>query len=270
MKKLITSFGFLVVVATALAGCDLYFDGHNDPSGTVGGGGGGGGGSGYMCSSNTDCAAGCYCANGTCTEGGFCSTDADCGSGYHCDTNRSSCEPNPPGCTQDSDCADGQVCDTSISTCVNTCSCSTDAQAVSQGYGYCDETRMTCEKGSDPNGSCAGTVTCNTTAPKCASGEVPTILMGCYTGNCEAISACDTAPPCTAINDEADCLGRTDCSGVYTGIDCTKPDGSACHSGDANCTCASFEFASCATKGAGRVVTQSGETLDIPSALTLR
>ncbi len=251
MKKLVTSLGFLVVVATALAGCDLYFD-KQTPSGTGGGGGGGGGGgNGYTCSTNNDCAAGCYCSNGTCTEGGFCTTDSDCGSGYHCDTMRSSCEPNPPGCTSDTDCPTGSVCDASTGSCTATCTCSTDAQAVAQGFGFCDETRGTCENGTDPNGSCAGTVTCTTAKPTCPSGEVPLISAGCYTGSCEAIASCDAAPACEDINDESDCLGRTDCAASYTGINCHKPDGSACHSGDTNCTCQSFSFNSCSTKGSG-------------------
>ena len=83
MKKLLVLIAF-----GTLAACSLYFP---DDKGSGGGGGGGGGGSaqpGFGCTTNTDCAAGCYCAtdgsagsaaSGTCTEGGFCTTDADCG-----------------------------------------------------------------------------------------------------------------------------------------------------------------------------------------------
>jgi hypothetical protein len=53
---------------------------------------------------------------------------------------------------------------------------------------------------------------------------------------------------CTHINDEADCIGRGDCAATYNGINCTKPDGTACHSGDTNCTCQSYVFASCENK----------------------
>jgi Cys-rich repeat protein len=247
MNKLLNSLGLLVAAAalSTLAGCDLYY-------GNGGGGGGGGytycaadgehscdannnchwvsstcsdsgsgsgsstgsgSGSGYQCTDSSQCAAGCYCSGGVCTEGGFCTTNADCGPGYVCDTNRSSCIP---GCTQDSDCSSGQVCDTSTATCTA--------------------------------GSCGGTVTCTTAVPQCPSGEVPTIANGCYTGNCEAYASCDVPPVCANINDEADCLGRTDCGATYTGIDCTKPDGTACKSGDTGCTCASFVFATCVSK----------------------
>src|SRR4051812_43394080 len=87
------------IATSMLAGCELYFgDGHDQsdnwnycgsdgyyvcsgdncewqgpqcPAGAGSGSsnpGGGGSGSGYECSQNNDCAAGCYCANGTCEE----------------------------------------------------------------------------------------------------------------------------------------------------------------------------------------------------------
>jgi hypothetical protein len=287
------SLGLLALTSiAALAGCDLYFGGNNQSGSWTycgsdgqyqcqdnnctwvsptcdGSGSGGSGGSGYQCTASTDCAAGCYCANGTCTEGGFCTQDSDCGSGYHCNTGRSSCEPNPPGCTADSGCPTGTTCDIPTGTCTATCTCSTDAQAVTAGYGYCDETRMTCMTGTDPNGSCVGTITCATAQPVCPAGQVPTQINGCWTGQCEAYAACDMAPTCAVINDETDCLSRTDCGATYLGINCQKPDGSACHSGDTNCTCASFVFNSCASRGTGRVINSDGEVLDIPAALTL-
>src|SRR5439155_4817560 len=90
------------------------------------------GSTGNACQPSTDCASGCYCANGTCEEGGFCATDADCGAGYHCDTMRSSCIPNPPVpvCGSDSDCPTGQYCDSATLHCTATCTCVTDADAV--------------------------------------------------------------------------------------------------------------------------------------------
>ncbi len=283
MKKLVNSLGLLVAVAalSTLSACDLYF-GHSNGgnwsycgadgqynctdtgngqssctwvsptcSSSSGSGGssttpsgGSGSGSGYECTTNTQCAAGCYCNNGVCTEGGFCTTNADCGTGYFCDTNRSSCEP---GCTANTDCPQGQYCDSSTNQCTASCTCTTDADAVSQGYGWCDN--GTCAPGTDPNGSCGGAVTCATAMPTCPSGQVPTISNGCWTGSCEAYASCDVAPSCPQINDETDCLSRTtDCLATYTGIDCTKADGTACKSGDTGCTCASFQFASCTTK----------------------
>ncbi len=290
MNKLLKSLSLFVAIAalSALAGCDLYFGNNNSsdnwtycgsdgfyqctgdnctwvsPTCPAGSGSGSStdGGTGYGCTSNNDCSAGCYCSGGTCTEGGFCTSNSDCGPGFFCDTNRSSCEP---GCTADSDCSQGQVCDTSTSTCTMTCSCTTDADAVNQGYGYCDETRMTCEPGIDPNGSCAGDITCNTAAPTCPSGQVPLIYNGCYTGSCEAIAACSTPPSCSAINDATDCEARQDCSEVDTGIDCTKPDGTACHAGDTNCTCASYVFNSCADKAVGArvLINSSGQMVPL-------
>jgi hypothetical protein len=245
MTKSLSSFG-LVLVGT-LFGCDLYFG-----NGSGGGGTGGGGGSGYACTSNTQCASGCYCSNGTCTEGGFCSTDADCGPGYHCDTMRSSCEPNPPAmtCNFDNQCPQGQYCNPASNTCTATCTCTNDQQAIAGGFGWCDTTRDTCLPGENPAGTCAGDVsaTCTTAAPQCAVGSVPLLFGGCYNGNCQVYAQCNLPPVCTHINDESDCLGRTDCSASYNGIDCTKPDGSACKSGDTNCTCQSYVFATCGNK----------------------
>jgi hypothetical protein len=228
MSKLVKTIGFVIAIATVgtIAGCDLYFNdkGGSSPSASSGGSGGSAAsGSGFECSMNTDCAAGCYCANGTCTEGGFCQTNSDCGPGYQCDTNRSSCEPI-------------------------TCTCTSDADAISKGFGWCDETTGTCETGTDPAGDCNDAVTCTTAPPACPEGNVALVLNGCYTGACRAITACESAPACSHLQHEDDCLSPGTCDASYTGIDCHKPDGSACHDGDTNCTCTSFEFNSCSAK----------------------
>ncbi|MCX5741265.1 MAG: hypothetical protein NT062_02060 [Proteobacteria bacterium] len=276
MKNL-SKLGLAVACAmtSMLAGCELYFDGHDNGSdhwnycGSDGyydcygdactwvtsscPVGGGSGGSGYSCTSSTDCAAGCYCANGLCEEAGFCATDADCGAGFHCNTDRASCEANPPQptCAADSECPSGAVC--ADGACTSTCSCTTDAQAQQGGYGYCDESRNTCVPGTDPAGTCAGTITCNIVAPTCAAGSVPLILDGCYTGECRVITTCGETPSCGALSHEADCLNRaSDCSAVYTGTGCHKPDGSACHAGDQNCLCSNFTFNSCDDRTAPR------------------
>jgi len=263
-----------------LAGCELYFgDGnnHNDdwnycgsdgyyvcsgdncewqgPSCPAGAGSGTtqpGGGSGYECSQNNDCAAGCYCANGSCTEAGFCTQDSDCGTGYVCDTMRSSCVPGTPTttCDWDNQCPTGQYC-APDHTCVATCSCTNDQQALDNGFGWCDETRGTCLPGQDPAGTCGGNVTCNTAMPNCPSGSVPKMIDGCYTGQCEAYGSCDITPVCSHINDQTNCLARaSDCSPVYAGYNCTKPDMSPCQDGDLNCTCANFSFYRCQDKTA--------------------
>lgn len=100
----------------------------------------------------------------------------------------------------------------------------------------------------DAAASCGGTIACSTAQPTCPSGQVPTIADECWTGACEAIATCEVPPPCADINDQVDCLARADCSAVFTGIDCTAPGGSACQAGDTACTCASYVFASCASK----------------------
>lgn len=254
-------FPLLALSLAALTGCELYFgdsgggdrwsycanDGYyvcqgdycdwagprcpDDPS--------------YVCETNADCAAGCYCsADGVCEEAGFCDGTAgiQCPAGFHCEVDRSSCVPDT--CTTSNDCEPGQYCDPNGG-CTASCSCTTDAEAQAQGFAFCDEARATCEP-TPAGGSCGGTSTCNIAEPSCAAGEVALILDGCYTGSCGAIATCDVTPACGALQHEADCLGRNaECASVYTGINCTKPDGSACAAGDTGCTCQSFQFNSC-------------------------
>ncbi len=208
---------------------------------------------GYSCASNADCAAGCYCSSGTCIETALCSTNADCDSGLQCDTTRSTCVPNPPpacNCTSDSDCAQGQYCAPAPHTCTASCTCTDDQQAIASGYGWCDTSRDTCMLGENPAGTCAGDVsaTCSTAEPQCPSGSVPLLSNGCWNGSCALYAQCNLAPVCGHINDEMDCLSRSDCSAIYDGIDCMRPDGTACHTGDTNCTCQSYVFASCEAK----------------------
>lgn len=273
MNKLLTSVGLAIGIASAslLAGCNLYFgnshDHANDSSSSPGVSSPGAtsgsqgssvpGGPGFECKDNTQCSAGCFCAeDGTCTEAGFCGSDKDCGEGFHCDTARSSCEPNPPpakGCQVNTDCAKGTVCDTASGACTATCTCVTDADAVKQGAGFCDESRGTCMTGTDPNGSCGGAVaqTCTMVKPTCGEGQVATISNGCYSGMCEAISACSATPACGSLQHQDDCTARaTDCATVTEGHGCTKPDGTACTVGDTNCKCQSFTFQGCEDKGA--------------------
>jgi hypothetical protein len=251
MTKL-SSVGVAIAVAmmSLLASCQLYFG----SSGSSGNGGGGssspGEGSppGSQCNGDTQCAAGCFCQKGICTEGGFCGTDKDCGAGFHCDTARSSCIPNP-SCTGDAQCKQGSMCDPAKGSCVSTCICTSDSDAVRQGFAWCDEGRATCMTGADPAGMCLGVISCTTAAPACPDGQVALRKDGCFTGQCRAIAACEGAPACDALQHEGDCLGRTvDCSAVYNGHGCQKPDGSPCHAGDTNCTCASYTFASCEVK----------------------
>ena len=239
MIKLVQTLGIAILAvsfAGTLTGCELYFghegEGSGDPTPP----------SGFGCKSNQDCAAGCYCnADKACEEAGFCSTNDDCAAGFHCD-DRSSCAPNT--CSDTVACPTGQVCESG--TCTVTCECASDQEAKDQGFGYCDENTSTCQPGVDPAGSCSGAVTCNIVPTDCPQGEVPLIKDGCYTGACKAIAQCDTAPSCSALDNQPDCSARIDdCAIVSTGLNCKKPDGTLCQAGDVNCTCESFIFNSC-------------------------
>ena len=262
MKNLFSPHRLVLAIATvfSLTGCELYFGGSgssggdrwtycandgyyvcqgdncdwagprcpDDPN--------------YTCTTNNDCAAGCYCANGVCEEAGFCGAGTACPDGFHCEDARSSCVPDT--CTTSAECPTGQYCD-GAGSCVSSCTCTTDASAQDQGFAYCDETRGTCEP-TPAAGSCAGTVTCNQVEPTCAAGQVALIKDGCWTGTCQAIAQCDLTPSCTALQFEADCLARTgECSSIYVGLNCTNSTGTSCTAGDSGCVCQSFEFAEC-------------------------
>ncbi len=201
---------------------------------------------GYTCDSDSDCAQGCYCSDdGVCEEAGFCNNDNQCPDGYTCDEARASCVPET--CVFNEDCDQGEVC--SDGRCETTCTCTNDQEAIDAGYGYCNESRGTCEP-TLATGSCAGAVTCNTAEPACAPGEVAVVLDGCYTGVCNLIGTCDLSPECTKLQHESDCLGRAgECTSVYYGVNCTNPSngGASCQAGDSGCVCESFQFADCRT-----------------------
>jgi cysteine-rich repeat protein len=122
----------------------------------------------------------------------------------------------------------------------------------------------------EPKASCGGTLTCNLGAPKCPADQVPLIKDGCYTGTCEPLAQCDVTPVCAVINTEHSCLARTDCGAVYTGTNCTKSDGTACHAGDTGCTCANYSFSSCKTKGAAAQVFQLGDGTEVNASTYLQ
>lgn len=267
MKHLFSPARIVLAIATVvtLSGCELYFGGND----------GDGGGDrwtycandgyyvcsgddcewagprcpddpNYTCETNADCAAGCYCEDGVCEEAGFCEGDSQCPEGFRCDVERSSCVPE--GCTTSADCKTGEYCDPGSQTCTGSCTCDSDAVAQSQGWGYCDEARGTCEP-PNPNGSCGGAVTCNQIMPTCPAGQVAQISNGCWTGSCSAIASCDVTPACPSLQSEGDCLGRSsDCTSVYTGINCTNSSGGTCTAGSTGCTCQTFQFARCDTR----------------------
>lgn len=242
MTKLVSSVGLAILFM--LAGCQLYFGDHRNS----GGGNGDGNPPGFQCNGDKQCAPGCFCnAQGICAEAGFCGNDKDCGNGFHCDMARSSCVPNP-ACTANEQCSAGSMCDGK--TCVVTCRCTSDADAIRQGAGWCDEARSTCMPGADPKGACLGDITCTTPAPGCPEGQVALRKDGCFTGECRAIAACEGPPTCNALTHQNDCGARTDCSIVTTGHGCRRSDGSACQPGDSPdvCKCDSYTFSACETK----------------------
>jgi len=143
-------------------------------------------------------------------------------------------------CARSTDCAAGCYC--ASDTCTEAGFCSIDGDCA---IGFtCNTTRSSCEPSP---GTCAGAVTCTTPAPMCPEHEVPLVVANCFTGACSAIASCDATPTCDRLQHEDDCLAASGCGASYTGIDCTSPDGTACTAGDADCTCARFEFAACAS-----------------------
>ena len=112
-----------------------------DPDGTSG-----------VCDSDDDCGYGQYCdeTTGTCIPSTTCGPGADCGPGYECQNGV--CVPIP--CEDSSACAAGCYCDDNTGGCVESCICASDADAVNQGWGWCDEPRSTCMPGTDPTPTC--------------------------------------------------------------------------------------------------------------------
>jgi len=112
-----------------------------------------------------------------------------------------------------------------------------------------------------------GLVTPCTVSATCAQGS-SCVMGSCLTcaggicscqrdDDCSANQICDhvsgscTQPPpaCTALTTEAACVARANCIPVYGGMNCTNNLGNACHSGEANCTCATYSFAACVARG---------------------
>ncbi len=260
MNKQLSSLGVALAVAlvSLLTGCQLYFgdssSGGRPGSGSNEGGrpgsGSNGGSPGFGCASDTQCAAGCFCSNGVCEEGGFCASDKDCGEAFHCDTSRSSCIPDP-ACSKNDQCAPGSVCDAVTGKgCVATCACASDGEAIKAGFGWCDEARGTCMTGKDPAGACTGNITCSTASPPCPEGQVPLLKDGCFTGACRAIAACEAAPACTELQHLNDCSARTaDCTVIKTGHNCSP----GCGTPGGVCSCESYTFAGCGKNETGTI-----------------
>jgi len=140
------------------------------------------GGNGYYCSSNQDCAVGCYCdldtnssTYGTCVESGFCNTSNDCAAGYSC--SNGTCVPpgQPTSCASNGDCAAGSYCDASTNTCVPGQQCAADGSCPT-GYSC------------DSNGTCVPT--------ECTSNDQ--CAAGCYcdNGSCTETGYCTDSSQC--------------------------------------------------------------------------
>jgi hypothetical protein len=102
--------------------------------------------------------------------------------------------------------------------------------------------------GCDGQGKCAEGFECvDGSCQACPGGDCPCrsdAVCGAdercnlSTGDCERV-------PCADLATESGCLARADCLAVYTGQDCTRPDGKECKTGDSNCTCKSFDYSLC-------------------------
>ena len=182
----------------------------------------------YQCSRHDDCSAvhGSLEAPGE-LDGGFqnalgpfieclperpatgCYSDLDCGDDVHCNAN-DVCLPGP-GCGGGTGSGQQAPCDEAC-------------------YGYCVPDIV-----SDP-GECVGEVLCEVVPPDCPSNSYPGILDGCWTGFCIPANECEALPECGALT-EQQCTDRSDCGGIYEGVDCS------CN-GDA-CTCTEWDYQRC-------------------------
>lgn len=266
MKKLIVAMGLLLALSST--GCTLYFGEEDDNNGDCPPGTylsydeygpvciGDGGGNGYDCSSDYECAAGCYCdpLSGVCVEAGFCSTDADCPPGTVCDESRQSCDPDggPGVCDSDDDCGYGSYCDETTGTCIPSWTCdASDPNSCGTGYMCQDGTcvPIPCEDNDD----CAAGCYCDTTTGGCAESCYCTTDAEATAGGfgwCDeprntCMPGTDPTPLCEELTTQAECAARTDCSSVYRGLNCTDPNNLPCTDGTAMCECESYVWDEC-------------------------
>lgn len=66
----------------------------------------------------------------------------------------------------------------------------------------------------DP-GSCYGDTFCDGLPPNCPDGTLPGIIDGCWSGYCIPQNACEPAPSCQSVANEATCINRQDCLPLY-------------------------------------------------------
>jgi len=106
--------------------------------------------------------------------------------------------------------------------CASSATCAVGTTCVADACQPCASGICTCQRDDD----CPASQICDHTAGTCA--EAP--------------------PACSALTTEAVCTARADCTAVYGGMSCTNDTGSPCHSGEANCTCATYSFAVCTAR----------------------
>jgi Cys-rich repeat protein len=267
MKKLLACMGLML--ALSATGCTLYFGDDGDDSNyysycdatgcwtcdsNTGACWSDGGGTG--CSTDYDCAAGCYCdqGSGTCVETGFCSADdpaSQCPDGYTCD-DRGSCVPSDQNYCWNTGCPDGEYCDQWSGACTPSTTCGTDADCGAGWWcnagtcnplGCTDDTQCAAGCYCDPStGGCIETGYCSTDAD-CPSGET------CDEARSTCVPSDDPPPPppppaCDTLTDEASCLARSDCHEILGGVNCTPQ--CSIDPTDPACSCESYYFAACA------------------------
>ncbi len=138
-----------------------------------------------------------------------------------------------------------------------------DASASSDAGASADGGLAVADAGHASDGAGASSCVVSTTCPQgtaCVAGSCQACAGGVCTcqrdDDCSAgqicdhdVGTCTTPPPvCAALSTEAACSARADCSPVYGGMSCTNTVGSPCHSGEANCTCATYSFAACVAR----------------------
>ena len=170
------------------------------------------GSGGYECTSSTDCAAGCYCANGTCEEGGFCAHRRRLRRGLPLRRDRSSCEPDGRRLHgADAECPTGQTCDARPAAARRRASCSTATpSAKAQGFGYCDELTQHLHERHGPGRYLRAATRRDLHHRRrrpARAGERPAIdATAAATASARRLASCADAPVCEHINDETDCL----------------------------------------------------------------
>jgi hypothetical protein len=140
---------------------------------------------------------------------------ADSGSGGQASDSGSAAADGGAGSTGDA--GDGAV----LGACTTSASCAVGSSCVGGSCQPCSGGVCVCQRDDD----CSASQICDHTTSVCVAPP----------------------PACTALTTEAACTARADCSPIYGGMSCTNNVGSECHSGEANCTCATYSFAACVT-----------------------